>query len=516
MPAKNTPIFSNKDTRTWVQPDGVGTPFVLYGCHALTEWTRDFQETVYIKCKSADEYGKKDIKETIPGDANAPTFTVEAFTSQDDDFMLGVECPVDWQEFYGACSTPSDVSGYTKIRHFYRASKTSEGESNIDFIGDEAYSGIRLSVGWSCEEIIEILQVVVTDSANGVTEAQAFNDIAMLAEARCEGDCGIEIGACQWGVAVSDATYGAATANVWVTSNGGATWTLCATDPFADNEANVSSCVILPGETTPRIIVFRGNLCATYNTRCSISDDWGTTWTEVAMGVDGQYINGVFKYSAGLIYAVGDRGWIYYSEDRGESWTEIDGTAAGATGVNVDLWDIHTPDGDTIYAVGSNDTVIRSVDGGTTWTTLTGPADGTENLYTVQAPTRYRVLIGGQIDAGGEVLWVSEDGGTSWTALTFTGSTTASGEVRRLRLTKKAPLQHMVLIHGVNNGATMRYGPGTNFRFYRTLNGGESWERQNLVTNSGLNGLSVCDINTAFACGEPQGGVAVIQRMAAA
>jgi len=35
----------------------------------------------------------------------------------------------------------------------------------------------------------------------------------------------------------------------------------------------------------------------------------------------------------------------------------------------------------------------------------------------------------------------------------------------------------------------------------------------NLVSNSGLNGLSVCDINLAFAAGEPEDGVAVIQKM---
>jgi len=72
-----------------------------------------------------------------------------------------------------------------------------------------------------------------------------------------------------------------------------------------------------------------------------------------------------------------------------------------------------------------------------------------------------------------------------------------------------------VMLHGVNDGATARYGPGTNFRLFRTLNGAASWERMNLVTNSGLNGLSVCTINKAWASGEPTAaGVADIQRMA--
>ena len=59
----------------------------------------------------------------------------------------------------------------------------------------------------------------------------------------------------------------------------------------------------------------------------------------------------------------------------------------------------------------------------------------------------------------------------------------------------------MVMIHGVESVST-RYGAGTDFRFYRTLNGGGSWERENLVSNNGLNGLYVCNINTALAAGE--------------
>lgn len=513
MPAKSTAIFTNKATRTWVQPDGIGTPFVLYECHALTAWGRDYGETLYIKCKSPDEYGKFDIKEAIQGAPDEPTFTVEAFTAQEADYLLDIPCPVDWQVFFGACSSPSDVTGYTKIRHFYQATKTSEGEENVDFIGEEEYSDIRLSTEWTCEELIEILQILIVSSNNGVTETQGFNDIAMLRESRCEGDCGAEIKACNWGVAVADADYGSATANVWKTLDGGATWAVMATDPFSANSAHISSCVILTGETSPRIIVFRGNVFSDYGARCSITDDWGASWTEVDMGgnANGNYINSAFKYSDGLIWCTGNGGYLYYSEDRGASWTEVTGVT---TGTLEELWDIHSPDGVNFYAVGDENTVIKSTDGGDSWADTTAdPAASAVDLLTVQAPTEYRVIVGGRIDTNDDVLWISEDGGETWDDVDFTGSTTEDGEVRRVRLADKAERQHWVFIHGVNDGAEARYGPGTDFRFFRTLNGGGSFERQNLVTNSGLNGLSVCTINKAFSAGEPQGGVAVIQKM---
>lgn len=505
------PIFTNDRTSTWIQHNGVGTVFDLFTCHGLQNWAQDFDDPVYVKCKSADEYGKKVIVATIPGDENEPTFTVVAYTNRELDTLLELDCPTDFQVQMGTCSSPSDSRGFIKIRHFYQASKNTQGEENLDFIGDEDYAGLEISVDFTAEAFVTVLQVAVARSNNGVTETQGFNDIAMLEDGRCEGDCGARIGDCDWGVAVSNADYGAATAESWITTDSGASWTDTTADPFSDTSAHISSCVILPGETAPRIVVSRGNVSTSYGTRFSVSDDWGETWTEVAAGgtPGGTYINAMYKYSAGFLWAVGNGGNIYYSKDSGSSWTQITSTT---TGVVVELWDIDSSDGQVLYAVGDNDTIIRTTDQGTSWTSVTGPAAGTENLYTVQVHSQYRVLVGGQRDANEECLWVTENSGSSWTAQAFTGSTTVSGAVRRLRSTRQAIKNHMIMIHGIET-ATLRYGAGTNFYFFRTLDGGGSWIRENLVTNSGLNGLYVCDINVALAAGEPVGGVAEIQKM---
>ena len=519
MATKSLPVLTNDLSRTFIQENGVGTEFALYDCQALTDWTRDFTETVYVKVKSADEYRKAKIKETISGIPGQPTFNVSAYTPEQADWLLDIECPVDFQVHFGRCSSPSDMMGYTKIRHFYRASKTSEGEGNVDYLDANATAeGLLQATAWTAEEVVTILQVDTSQQNNGVTEAQAFNDVAFLETGRCEGDCGAAIDPCAWGVVVADADYGSATANVWVTRNGGALWTICPFDPFGGTAMNLSSCIILPGETAPRIIVFKGNMDpAAAGPQCAISDDWGeSAWDIVDMweipniGHYGQYINAAYRYSSGLIYAVGDNGHVYYSQDRGASWTEV---TEVTTGVATDLWDIHTPDGVHVYAVGSTNTVIYSADSCESWATIAGPSANDTDLLTVQAPTQYRAIVGGRIDSDGNVLWVTANGGADWDDLDFVGSTTALGEVRRVRCAIKAPQEHMVLIHGVNDGATMRYGPGTNFRFLRTLNGGASWERKDLVTNNGLNGLSVCSINLAWAAGEAVTAIAEIERM---
>ncbi|HUX78003.1 MAG TPA: hypothetical protein VMY40_15325 [Anaerolineae bacterium] len=519
MAVKSTPVVTNDLTRTFIQDDGVGTVFNLYDCQSLPDWTRAKGAAVRVKVKSPDEYGKSRVKATARGKWEDPTFTVNAYTPAELDWLLDVDCPVDFWLVMGGCDSPSNLAKYTKIRHFYRSEPTSQGETGADYLGEEEAAGIQTGTAWTAEDMVTIVQVDTEEQRNGVTETQAFNDIAFLAEGRCEGDCGARIEEGQWGVAVAVSDYGSLTAYVWYTHDSGATWELCAFDPFADNDADISSCVILPGEVAPRIIVFRGNVDDFYAARASISDDWGASaWTEVDRGGNdnGSYINGAFKFAVGLIYTVGNGGYIYYSEDRGDSWTVITGVT---TGVGVELWDIHLPPdkSSVIYAVGSGNTVITSDDSGESWADVTGPADGTEDLYAVDVDSKYRLYVGGEVDGSSECLWVTDDGGVTWTALTFTGSTLADGEVRRFRQCRRAPRQHKVFIHGADGADVLpdtdrRYGLGTSFRMFRTLDGGGSFERLDLVTNLGLNGLSIVDINHAWACGEVVGGFGEIQR----
>ena len=506
-------VVTNDLTRLFIQDNGIGTVFNLYDCQALPEWSRGRADTTRVKVKSPTEYGKYRVKATAPGAWEDPTFTVNAYTPDDEDWLIDLDCPVDFQEVFGRCNSPSDLSAYSKIRHFYRATSSNQGETDVDFLGEQESVSVQTQTSWSCEDVVTILAVDTNEQRTGVTETQAYNDIAILAEGRCEGACGREIEDGAWGVVVADSNYGAATANVWYTDDKGASWNLCAVDPFAANDADLSSCVILPGTTAPRFIVFRGNVYGSYGARCSISDDWGASWSEVDMGgnVNGSYVNGAFKFGVGLIWAVGNGGYIYYSEDRGNSWTVL---TNATTGVGVELWDIHSPPDDSavVYAVGAANTIIYSLDSGESWTAGTGPAADPKTLWCVDVDSQYRLYVGADRTAAEECLWVSQDGSATWTALAFTGSTLANGAVRRFRQAPRAGRQHKAFIHGAHT-SVQRYGPGTSMRLFRTLDGGGSFERMDLVTNNGLNGLSVVDINHVWACGEVVGGLAEIQRI---
>jgi len=169
MATKSTPVVTNYDTRTFIQSDGVGTKFDLYDCQALTEWTRGRTDTLRVRVKSANTYGEFTTKATQIGRKEYPTFTVMAYTPQELDWLLDIDCPTDFWLMFGQCNSPSDVTGYSKIRHFYRATNTEEGESATDFIGEEDPAGIEQSTSWSAEDVVTIVQVQSEEKRTGVT-----------------------------------------------------------------------------------------------------------------------------------------------------------------------------------------------------------------------------------------------------------------------------------------------------------------------------------------------------------
>jgi len=48
---------------------------------------------------------------------------------------------------------------------------------------------------------------------------------------------------------------------------------------------------------------------------------------------------------------------------------------------------------------------------------------------------------------------------------------------------------------------------------FATIDGGYSWDAVTTFTNTGINGMYVHDLNTAFFAGEPQGSTGVIGKV---
>lgn len=113
----------------------------------------------------------------------------------------------------------------------------------------------------------------------------------------------------------------------------------------------------------------------------------------------------------GLIVAVGERGHVLLSRDRGASWTQAEVPTRAL------LTAVHMHDDRLGWAVGHDEVVLRTRDGGVTWERVHAAPENERPLLDVWfADANTGLAIG----AYGTVL-ATTDGGTTWEARTLHG-----------------------------------------------------------------------------------------------
>lgn len=104
------------------------------------------------------------------------------------------------------------------------------------------------------------------------------------------------------------------------------------------------------------------------------------------------------------IYAVGERGIILRSKDRGDSWEQL------SSPVDVTLTGVTFSSANEGWIVGHESTILHSSDGGDNWTIKRYKPDE-ERFY---MSVRFFTPMRGYVLATDGELWQTEDGGQSW------------------------------------------------------------------------------------------------------
>lgn len=307
-------------------------------------------------------------------------------------------------------------------------------------------------------------------------EARAFTDIAMLPTAT-------GILPVKYGVAVANSSA-IAKSNVYITADGGVTWTVTATLPFsAAVVGKISACAILDmGGDNRRILVSVMGAAGAIQGQTAYSDDDGATWTLVsiggaAAGHGATHSGGIFALDQHHIWLAGVSGYIYFSDDAGETWTAQDAgvvTAGAYTQVKF------TSDGVYGFAIAAAGIVALTQTGGANWLATGAPVTGTPNLESLAVRDEDTLWVG----ADGGLLFYSEDAGDTWSARTgWTGS--GAGHIHSMGFANNY-CGFMLVDNAVVNG-----------KILRTIDGGYTWQVLTADTNSGLTAIWVGDENYA-------------------
>lgn len=166
----------------------------------------------------------------------------------------------------------------------------------------------------------------------------------------------------------------------------------------------------------------------------------------------------------------GDASVILYTADGGSQWTTQSCPASAS------LRDIYFINGLEGWAVGDNNNVVHTSDGGITWSLITMPAS--EDYFSVFFITPEIGWI------GGKSILKTTDGGNTWTP--------------QLNLSNEQQIRDIYFIDLLIGWAAILGSPGG---LYKTMDGGYSWDNQEIGTENGLYDIALINDETSWAVG---------------
>lgn len=490
MADENAVYTALKNGGLWFQPGGPNSRPYLLGCHGLGDLSAPEGGITLIQCIQNGEFVTLGATEAPP---EPVTVNIGFYVGKTLSWLEKARCPGTLYAFLRSCDRPDIWGNFDRGFVVPVTRITTRNYQGLAALSEDASSQGNVDVEGT-PPLVQVFEM--TPVRQTIAETADLEDIASCASGRCYGPCGAaeeagsDLIASGKGLGSSPANKGQA----WLSSNGGSTWAAAAADPFANGENMGPVVCFQMGRNVTRRIVGRGETDAGNPAEVGITDDDGATWSLVNIGsVNGKFFNNaktLFALDAAHIWAAITDGYIYFSEDGGESWTAQQSGVLSVEDFNA----IHFKNERIGYAVGTANLFLKTVDGGLNWAAVTGPAVGV-NLMTVYVTPDGRVWVG---SAGGK-LFYSDDSGTTWTQRAFTGDEV--GSVDGIAFANKWV---GFMIH--NTAAPVGY-------VFFTVNGGWSWERLTLVTNAGLSALAVVNERLAYAVGAASGGTSVVLKI---
>jgi photosystem II stability/assembly factor-like uncharacterized protein len=478
----------------YTQLDGPNSTPEYLGCHDFGDTEQGFGDMNLIFCPDSSRANQWNVSATYQSASEPGEFTIESATKETRGALNKIKrgCGLPFYSLAITCGRKDTFANWKNATIYYPTILTTSGQNNRAKRepGDQGPAIDTFTFQFA--QSFQVWRPIV--GRQDIGETTALNDITACSVEQCAGKCGPGEDSCDSMAVAGDAPAGSPgeAADVWSTSDGGGTWSLLPSGPFAD-AIDVASidCFEINSDTT-RYIAAQGTTAPAAPMQIAYRDGTTGAWTRVTVGsVNGQYALGpkaLFALDKNHIWLAASGGYVYFSNDGGATWTAQ--TSGGTTAEN--LIGIRGSSTNDLYAVGENDAIIKTTDGGLSWILVTATGGG-NNLRSLSVISKQVVWV---VDSGGQ-MYYTIDGGTTWTERAFSDSGTGEG--------RDIEFANELVGFMLHNDAT------PNGRIFQTINGGQEWELLDTTpTNSGLNAIVVCGVNLAYAVGEPQGGTAAV------
>jgi len=263
----------------------------------------------------------------------------------------------------------------------------------------------------------------------------------------------------------------AAGGGVWKTIDGGVNWT-----PLADELSSLASGALAIDPINPEVVYYgtgeqHYSSDSFYGDGVFRSNDGGATWSKIATRTTaGSYIArmAVHPRLSNILYVASSRGFLR-SVDGGGNWV----LTLSVSGQWCNDLVIDPEEPDAVYAAMYSRGIYKSSDAGATWTLLAGglPTSGFQRINLAIAPTEGKRLYASYVSPSGSLFafFRTLDGGATWQQMATTPN----------YLGGQGWYDNTVVVHPTNPnvlyaGGVFPYGGGY-YGVVTSTNGGFTW-----------------------------------------
>jgi photosystem II stability/assembly factor-like uncharacterized protein len=238
----------------------------------------------------------------------------------------------------------------------------------------------------------------------------------------------------------------------------------------------------------------------------------GNSWTPFIFNPE-QWLYDITVFNQNTVFAVGEKGLIFYTKNGGQNWTQTSDPKFSSTSFNAVTFE-STNIG---YIVGDKGTILKTVDGGVTWVQKgnNGTTNYLRSLFFVTDSVGWVVGEKGTIlkTSNGGKNWVAQTSGVAnmlysvFFVDTLAGwcagssgiilSTTNGGTTWSTQNSGVAEDLYSIDFNDKNIG----WIAGSSGRIIHTINGGATWESQTSSTTASLYALFFINGTTGWAVG---------------